>query len=358
MIITEYSLLMAVAWSDLFIFITYLLRRRLWFIRLFDVKAIMLLYVGCFLRTCINIEFEAVTEVNLPHLNFIGDIFNNTVHFGSSLMPVPKMLTIIWATGSLIFLIRLSLAYKTSQKRLATLQRNKEIEKLLHNFIDSKHINKISVVVSGEINSPFIAGLWHSVIYLPDIEWQKKKLQVVLKHEYAHYRNYDLTTILLTDIFIVLFWWNFPVYSLKKQLTDILEFKADELVIRNYSPSNARYYCKTLIEFAGAGNKSARNFAASAIESRVYRVLKKRPSMVRQTSCSLILLTFAAMILILSYMFLPQPYYQPAESLLLPDEVVYYHDNGDGTYVIKANGQANVLPSDHAEKLLNIIPKE
>lgn len=357
---SEYAILMSVLWSNLIILLICLLRRQLWFIRIFSVRTILILYLGCLLRLFVNVEIRSAHEVNLPQLNVMGNLVNLCV--GVTQTPIPVLLVTVWLTVSLILTMRLIKGYIKSYRCCKKFPVNSYMEKCLFDIVEPKHREKLSVITSSEISSPYITGLGRSTICLPERKWEKKKLYTILEHEYTHYKNHDLLTILLVDIFTAFFWWNLPVYLLRSHVSDILEFKVDESVLKNCKPSDARFYCKTLIEFARRSNsKSARGFAASVIESRISRILNQNPLKIHKTIFSAVLLIAAFSTFLCSYLFILQPAYQPPpldfteipvdRSAILSDSegAMYAVVNGKKYFVSESQKQL-ILQNDKEEK--------
>lgn len=312
--LTEYSLLMAILWSDATLLLVFLMRHRLWFVRAFSVKTVLLLYGGCLFRLSANMEFNSVTEISLPQMNFIGDFFNRSILVGSFYIPITHLLVIIWSFGSLAFLLHIAVAYIRDLKKLILPCASEQITQCLADIVEAKDQDKIIVVMSNEINSPCISGIFHGIIYLPERRWEKKKLRLILAHEYAHFKNHDLLITLLVNVFVAVFWWNPPVYLLKMHLSEILEFKADNYVINHCNNSEARYYCKAMIAFSEKSSENKKYFSMSALEHRVSRILLCPISKLRQSVAFAFIALYMLITLTASYVVILQPAYQEPTS--------------------------------------------
>ena len=87
-------------------------------------------------------------------------------------------------------------------------------EKILRE-IDSECPIKIEYNLA--IAEPFIKGLRHPVIYLPEKECNEKELEFILMHEYLHWKRKDLWKKFIINIIGMIFWWNPLAYLLCKE---------------------------------------------------------------------------------------------------------------------------------------------
>lgn len=345
--VTEYSLLMGAVWSDVMILTMYLLRNRLWFIRIFSTRTMLILYGGCFLRMCFGVEIDAVTEISLPQLNFIGDLVNCTAELGGRRVSAPAMFAAVWFMVSVALLAKIAMKYKKLRRTYTHgAGQNKAAEQILNQLVDVKQRSRVTVVTSNRVSSPCIIGLYHGVICLPEYKWAVKKLHIVLQHEYAHFKNGDLVVILLVNVFTAVFWWNAPVYLLQRMLGDVLESKADETALKKRRRSEARYYCKIMVEFAVKDKEYLMNFAVSHIEGRIRRILEKQTH--NGPVFPVILLFVIVMSFLLSYIFLLQPLYVPHE---VAGTAYSIEQSEDGTAAMRINGRVYHIPADEYERL-------
>jgi len=85
----------------------------------------------------------------------------------------------------------------------------------------------VSVCICPTLDLPMGIGLFRHRICLPEHEYSRRELYYILKHEYTHFCNRDLTVKFLVHLFCGIFWWNPVVYLLKKDVSQILEIKCD-----------------------------------------------------------------------------------------------------------------------------------
>lgn len=308
--VSEYSLIMAVCWSNVLILLAYFFRRQLWFARVFGLNSLLLLYGGFVLRLCAVFEFEATIEIQVPQMNFIGELLEWSLPLGTSQIPAATLLVTVWLSVSTVRIFHIAWNYRRDlRNRSFMTAAGPEVERCLAKVIDRRHIGKIRAVVSEVINSPCIAGICHGIICLPKCDLKAKELEVICRHEYAHFRHRDTLIHLLVEMFCAAFWWNPCCYLLKRCQNEILEFRADQEAVKGLKPSDARYYCLTLINFSGSESVIASYFASSKLERRVVRILDKPIPHKRKILCTAILFLFAVILLALSFCVIPQPYF-------------------------------------------------
>ena len=360
MSISEYSVLMAVLSSDAVILLAYFLRRRFWFARAFGLKALLFLYGGCILRLCAGFEFEATVEIRVPQMNFVGNLLKSTLPLGTYKISVTALLVTLWFTVSAAKIAYTLANYRRDWiKRRGMSPAGLEVEHCLAKVVEKRDAGKICAVVSESIDSPCVFGIRRGMICLPTSDWKLKELEVILKHEYAHFRHHDMLLYLLTELFCGFFWWNPCCYLLKRCQNEILEFRADEVVTAGMKPSDARYYCMTLIKFAGVNRISASCFASSKLERRVVRIVGQPfPNRIKRI-CTILLFLFAMVMLALSFCVVPQPYYTADIGSLTLDgkcaAPLEFLQDGIGSYIISTKDGDIPFSEKEAIKLQNLF---
>lgn len=99
----------------------------------------------------------------------------------------------IWAIVMLFLLGKL--IYRTielNKSVTAFIDKNICLRDLLTEYADNKKINKIDVAIVPDNISPFITGIFHPVMVLPQFCMDINKLEDVICHEIEHYLNNDL----------------------------------------------------------------------------------------------------------------------------------------------------------------------
>ncbi|MBP5362441.1 MAG: leucine-rich repeat protein [Ruminococcus sp.] len=124
-----------------------------------------------------------------------------------------------------------------------------------------------TLVISDEGISPFN---WMRYIVLPATDEKDGSIQeTVICHELAHIRHHHSADIIINDILSTLQWFNPAVWLLRRDLTDIHEFQADDDVVR--SGIDKRNYQKQLFSIAAKKKNLAivNSFGMSNLRTRV-----------------------------------------------------------------------------------------
>lgn len=308
--VTFFSALMAVLFSDALILMAYALRRRLWFVRAFGTHSLIALYLGCALRLLFGFELEVAVEIPVPLFNPMAALLGKTIPLGPEGVPLGILLMAVWLIVALAAFVWTVRKYRCVWRMCRSLPgAGGEVVRLLQEIVTSRDAGKIRVAVSSRIGSPCLSGIFKGTICLPEREWKQGELFCVLRHEYAHFQHHDELTYLLADLFCALFWFNPGVYLLKRCVKEILEYKADEAAARGLKPSEVRFYCKTLIEFAGARAATVPDFTASKLECRVARLMDRPISRGSKVLSKAALFLIAAALFLVSYGFVFQSYF-------------------------------------------------
>ena len=163
-----------------------------------------------------------------------------------------KLATYIYALGVLVFGIRFLV----------------QITSLLQMFRSNNVIRKDGfklIEIEGNI-SPF--SFFNYIVYNPKT-YNDKDLTIIINHEKAHGNQLHSIDILLSQIFLILQWFNPLAWLYKKSIQQNLEFMADQFAISKME--SAKHYQHTLLkaslkpQYASITN----NFYNSLIKKRI-----------------------------------------------------------------------------------------
>jgi beta-lactamase regulating signal transducer with metallopeptidase domain len=142
-----------------------------------------------------------------------------------------------------------------------------------------KYTEPLEVLVSAEIDIPFVMGLVRPAVLIPSAgtEWSAEEKRSVLAHEIAHLTRFDLWTRVVGQLACALQWFNPIVWSLASRAERDAELAADDLVLRSgILPST---YAEVLLSLAEriAWHRPAPAALAfvrrSSLEPRIHAVL-------------------------------------------------------------------------------------
>ena len=164
-----------------------------------------------------------------------------------------QIVTLLWLGGCAVALginlirNRESLKYIRRWSRLAG---SAELESLRQLQSQMKLKRHIRLMMCRGIATPCALGLIHPTLILPEQDWEKEELTLVLTHELIHIRRYDSWIRLLSVIARVVYWFNPIVYLLEIQMNQYCEQACDEAVIQNCTLEQRQRYGSLLLRQA------------------------------------------------------------------------------------------------------------
>ncbi len=355
MMVSGYSLLMAVVWFTVVIIVLNLLFRKYPTLAHRGVGIFLFcVFIGLFrLFVPIETSLTAVipSTVVFPAIKQALDTQFTVVGANYSL---GTYLLIIWGIGSVISAMRLAVYmfqdYCTVKKLLKKSVPNKKVEQ---SFQVALPHSKCTMVVSKNVPTPMALGYFHSYILIPQqmIDLPEKELYYVFLHEWQHIKNYDVWIKLFFRFLCCLLWWNPAIYLLERNLEQILELRVDISITKELPQAEKKYYLQTILDVLQALTEPKKDtIHASSLYIGVEEDFELRQRFMtviqyRKPSRLLLVGTCAAMVgcLVLSYSVVLQPEEYPegksaAEVFEAPQEGTYIIRRKDGVYVIVVDG--------------------
>lgn len=133
--------------------------------------------------------------------------------------------------------------------------------------------NRVAVCQSRQIKSPMLVGIVHPKLVIPSIskQWTAAELELVVEHEFCHYRKRDLLSKLLMTAVCCVNWMNPAIYLMRKQFFYDIELACDEATLRGRDLEERELYARMMLFLAGnrtSGKKSS-VFSSSFLEDRI-----------------------------------------------------------------------------------------
>ena len=157
----------------------------------------------------------------------------------------------IWLSGMAIYLFTVTLSYiffTTKKRKNSTPLRDDAILKECSKSLKIRR--KIKVMVSENLDSPMLVGVFFPVIYIPDGEIPPEKLKMIFLHELNHYKRKDLIFKWLSVLTNMIHWFNPLSYLLCSALSEACEISCDMAVTKNMTEDEQRLYMQTILDLA------------------------------------------------------------------------------------------------------------
>lgn len=244
MIFSFSSFLISLILSTILIFIFYLLLTVEKNYTFFRVDFLVVLVISIILRLLIPLEFPFTITILSEHfMTFIVDFLNLTI-LGYK---IATLLEVIWLIGSLISLFFYVKNFIKTEKMYQNLYQSSK-KSNLSDYIEQKNIKNYKVLISDQIKIPVVLS-YHHTIFIPNTVTENEELEHILLHEAYHIKCKDFYVKQIANIFIIVYWWFFPIYIFKKMLNLFLEIKVDAKVTKNLDSSSYFDYIQTVIQF-------------------------------------------------------------------------------------------------------------
>lgn len=109
---------------------------------------------------------------------------------------------------------------------------------------------RVRLATAPQIGTPLLYGLIHPVIILPQQEYSRQQLKLILHHELTHYKSRDLWMKWAGILVKALHWFNPLVYLLAIQFERWAEFACDERVALQLNKEERYLYAMSILEAA------------------------------------------------------------------------------------------------------------
>lgn len=340
--ISGFSIISAAFLYSCMLLLTSALRHITPFLKRGGVSALLLLSGAATLR--LILPFEIPAAFTYRSWNILGGL----QIFLREHTTATRAFLAAWGIGAIIFVGWNAFDLYRARKRCRSYT---VVESELVQEIARRNSILCPVVVSPDVEVPYVAGFFHQTIYLPELDMRENKLELVLLHEAQHIRHHDALFKLLFGIVMTAMWWNPVVYLFWGEFDTLLELRCDAGVTAGMNDQERFEYVETLNDMANLIVKGRRAPALSLDESsavgrkgsrmiqRVGVVLAstgKPPRNLRPVAQFLVLVLFCASYLVVfqSAGFAPEEDFQN-------DSRTSYEENYDGLDI--KDGTTNML---------------
>lgn len=332
--ISAYSVCSSVIIFNLFLALIFILRRRTHFLAQHTVALLLFISVLGLVRLFTPIDLEAAVVIQSWHLL---PTIQSTVHAKLPLLglSIGTVFLSLWACGSLVFAaLDISAAYRAQViRREYTYLENEHVEALAAQLGLNDRIK-----ISPQVQSPYVAGIFRPMIYLPTMELTEDELLFILRHEAEHIRAGDGLKKLLLLIIKWLFWFNPFAHISMGEADKLLELCCDERVVRSLDSQEKLRYAgammaviRQLVPGQAYSDLCTVHFVGNkkAVMQRFELLLTNERRRPRATA---VLYAAAVLTFALSYFVIIQPAREPPQ---IEGEVAIDAEN---SYIVQENG--------------------
>lgn len=169
----------------------------------------------------------------------------------------------VWAAGAALLFIWQTVCYAVFSHKV----------KQTRMFFGKKE--NLPIYTSSAVFSPMLTGIRNPQIVLPNVNYSKDQLALILEHESMHYKSKDLLVKLLFNAAKTFHWFNPLVVWMERQALQDMELLCDSRVVRWFSREEKKFYGQTLLECASS-KKGIRSVLCTSEFSRNRKLLKNR----------------------------------------------------------------------------------
>lgn len=242
-------------------------------------------------------------------------------------IPVPSLLTILWAVGSATFLLRIMLAIWHGR----TWMQQAQLVCVSQKYSLSRNVK---VFRSPHATAPLVLGFLRPVILVPtdfNMDVSRPDIRVVLEHEIAHITRRDTWTNLAQKIVLALLWWCLPLHWVNAQIGIEREKLCDDMAAQK--TGKGKDLARALLDLAESHILTSPPLLAIGIQprksqlaERVLRLYKGTP--MTKLSKKLLLTTSLAVPLTLASL-----------AIITPRAMAHNPQSGEMSYAEDAHGR-------------------
>ena len=251
----------------------------------------------------------------------------------------------VWIAGAAVNLFKLALELRQNRQALSRCVsfRDARIEAAARSAL-GEQAAACRFLLAPQAAVPLTVGFLRPVFLLPAYltGFTDEEIRYVICHEWQHFRSRSNCWKLAAEILICLLWWNPPVYLLRPQLDQLLEWICDRAVVRGLGREEKAAYLETILKslrapqgrpvFSGRlAIPLSGSGKASELRQRFQMVAKNGPEHPgRIMLCAVCLL---CCLLAASLLIVVQPFQMPAQEIFGEQKIVAFDAMPGSAYV-------------------------
>ncbi len=158
-------------------------------------------------------------------------------------------LTAVWILGMVSLTVFYFIRHYQFRKYLHRASENADIAAIntAKNIAAKMGVQQVSVIILQGIASPMMTGLKTPLIILPDKEYSKDELRLIIMHELSHFKRLDLIYKAFVLFCRVFHWFNPLMPLIVKHIERECELACDEVIMSGASKKERKIYCSSII---------------------------------------------------------------------------------------------------------------
>ena len=210
---------------------------------------------------------------------------NNAVRVRSSKELLKDGFAILWLLGTMFFVVRYLVTCQLMKRRI--MRYNEPIAEsdylVLFGVFREKGTG-CKVYKNKRVKAPFSFGIIHKAIILPEKEYTKDELEVILCHEYTHIRNHDIEFKMLLYLAKAIHWFNPLVYMMERTINQNMELICDEEVIREQNLEYRKMYGMTILNTLKEINGQSMFIGATHFEGEKKQIKERFKNIIKPSN--------------------------------------------------------------------------
>lgn len=237
---------------------------------------IFLITIALLIRLFIPFEFPLQRNLYITKIypNIYHYFINATILFGRKEYYLSTIIVILSLLVSFFYLCKLIFSYYIM---LYTIKKYKPVENIgIKNILkqiceEIKCKKQFQIVYSPYPTTPYLFGLLHPIIVVPEIALSDDEWHYILKHEIYHFCHQDLWIRFACEFLRVIYWWNPFMYLLRKYIVTLQEYFADLSITQNLNELEKLNYAQCIIKTAKLQSLQNNNYTAAFTSQLIIR---------------------------------------------------------------------------------------
>jgi len=274
-----YSFLVAIIWFNVVMLLVAILSRKIYFLVKYSTSVLLICAALGILRLLLPLDCSFAYVIrSYKIMPVVRDAFKGDIMPGSEYLKLGTVIIGVWISGAIAVLIKTirQMMIGNRFRKQYTIVASKQVERVCAKM----DLKKAEIVVSPDINIPMVTGIFKAHIYIPEILLTDSQLELVITHEYQHFKSHDTLIKLFYLALSALFWWNPVVHKFQGELDNLLEFRCDDNVTKKMDDEGKERYLTSILavikQFHVVENEKVPVASASLVKIKSESLIKQR----------------------------------------------------------------------------------